>query len=274
LDIGNWKLEIGNLELRIPHGACPRMTLSGAFRNSRGFSYIALLVAIVIIGISLGAAGKYWQNVALREKEEELIFRGNQYRQAIMQYYTAIPGRRQFPPNIDELLKDSRTTGKRYLRQKYKDPITGEDFEIVTSQTTSAAAAIAALRLTAVPGIIGVYSKSEKEPLKKDNFPPPLADFAGKTKYSEWLFVAFTGTVQQPIPGQPGAVPPQIPGQPGAVPPQIPGQPGFIPPQIPDQPGFVPPQIPGQPEDLIDQPQGSPPGSPMRPRIPRRSHGG
>ena len=34
--------------------------------RSRGFTYIALLAAIVIIGISLGAAGKDWSNVMQR----------------------------------------------------------------------------------------------------------------------------------------------------------------------------------------------------------------
>jgi len=178
------------------------MLLSGAFRNSSGFSYIALLVAIVIIGISLGAAGKYWQNVMLREKEEEMLFRGDQYRKAIERYYKAVPGRPQYPRNIDDLLVDNRTpAGKRHLRQKFKDPMTGEDFEIITAQTATAGVRIA-LGTTVVPGIIGVHSKSEKEPLKKDNFPPGYQDLAGKSKYNEWLFVAFTGTAQPAIPGQ------------------------------------------------------------------------
>ena len=203
-------------QFRIPHSA---------FRNTHGFSYIALLVAIVIIGISLGAAGKYWQNVMLREKEEELLFRGNQYRQAIERYYTAVPGRAQYPQNIDDLLKDDRTpAGKRHLRQKYKDPMTGEDFETITAQTASAAVRAVAPQTPAVPGIIGVHSKSEKEPLKKDNFPPPNEDLAGKSKYSDWLFVAFTGTMPPAVPGRP-----QVVGQPQAIPgqPQIPGRTPF-----------------------------------------------
>jgi type II secretory pathway pseudopilin PulG len=182
-------------------------TPDSLLRTPRGFSYVALLVAIVIIGISLGAAGKYWQNVMLREKEEELLFRGNQYRQAIERYFTAVPGRAQYPQNIDDLLKDDRTpAGKRHLRQKYKDPMTGEDFEIITAQTASALVRAAAPQSAAVPGIIGVHSKSEKEPLKKDNFPPANENLAGKSKYSEWLFIAFTGTAPPVIPGQPQVV--------------------------------------------------------------------
>lgn len=142
-----------------------------------GFTYIALLAAIVIIGISLGAAGKYWQNVMMREKEEELMFRGEQYRLAIERYVNAFPGRFQFPPSIDELLKDSRSAaGKRHLRQQYKDPITGEDFEAVRDQTKG-------------NRITGVYSKSEKEPLRTTGFEAPYKDFEGKKKYNEWKFV-------------------------------------------------------------------------------------
>jgi len=163
--------------------------------RDRGFTYIALLAAIIIIGISLGAAGKYWQNVMMREKEKELLFRGGQYRLAIERYVLSIPGRLQYPPDIDELLKDSRSaTGKRHLRQKYKDPITGEDFEVFKDMTKG-------------NRITGVYSKSDKEPLKTSGFEERDKEFEGKKKYSEWKFV------YTPLPGTPGAVIP-APGRP------------------------------------------------------------
>ena len=145
--------------------------------SSYGFTYIALLVAITIIGISLGATGKYWSNVILREKEAELLYRGDQYRNAIKRYYFAIPGRMRWPQSIDNLLVDEQTgTGKRHLRQKYKDPITGEDFGLIRNQLQG-------------NGIIGVYSTSEKEPLKQSNFSIEDKDFEGKKKYNEWKFV-------------------------------------------------------------------------------------
>jgi type II secretory pathway pseudopilin PulG len=203
------------------------MFQSGTFRNAQGFSYVALLVAIVIIGISLGAAGKYWQNVMLRDKEEELLFRGDQYRQAIERYYTAVPGRPQYPRNIDDLLMDERTpNGKRHLRQKYKDPMTGEDFEIITSQSVTIGVPVTAQQMAAAPSIMGVHSRSDKEPLKKDNFPAAYQDFAGKSRYSDWLFVAGTNTTQPPIPGK-SPIPGQAPGVPPLAPvsPTIPGQP-------------------------------------------------
>lgn len=176
----------GCFTFRTPHSA---------LRTAKGFTYLALLAAIVIIGISLGAAGKYWSNVILRDKEEELIFRGDQYRQAIEKYYLAIPGKLEYPQNIEDLLNDNRTpAGKRHLRQLYKDPISGEDFVAVRHLLTQR--------------IIGVHSPSDKQTLKQSGFPVPYnalplaqagfpADynyFDGKKQYSAWVFAS---TIQQ-----------------------------------------------------------------------------
>ena len=183
------------------------------FRNSNGFAYIALIVVIVIIGISLGAAGRYWSNVVLRDKEEELLFRGDQYRQAIELYYKAVPTAPQYPSSIDDLLMDKRTaTGRRHLRQRYKDPISGED--------------VVEIRNTITKRIIGVNSPSDKQPLKQGGFPAiyskklipiPLQagfpgnanDFEEKGKYSEWLFIS-TIIPAPPVTGITPTVPPRI----------------------------------------------------------------
>jgi type II secretory pathway pseudopilin PulG len=162
-------------------GSLPSNAFIGG--TPKGFAYIALLVALVIIGISLGAAGKYWQSVVLRDKEEELLFRGDQYRQAIERYYRTIPAIPQYPPSIDDLLKDPRTaSGKRHLRQKYKDPFTGENF--------------IEIRDTLSKRIIGVHSGSDRTPLKQANFPEIYQDFAGKSKYSDWQFIPIIQSAQ------------------------------------------------------------------------------
>jgi type II secretory pathway pseudopilin PulG len=155
------------------------------FWNCAGFTYTALLAGIVIMGIVLGSTGKYWSAVVLRDKEEELLFRGDQFRQAIQRYYS-LGGRNQYPPSIDELLKDSRTIeGKRHLRRKFKDPITGEDF--------------VEIRDTLSKRIIGVHSSSDKEPFKQGNFPELYPEFNGVTKYSEWKFQLLPTTAPKPL---------------------------------------------------------------------------
>jgi len=148
-----------------------------------GFTYLALLVMIIIIGITSTAVSKYWANVSLREKEEELLFRGDQYRNAIASYTKVY---RTYPPSMAVLLKDP--TGKHFLRRKYLDPISGEDFTEVRDQYWH---------------IIGVHSTSDKEPVKKANFPEQDKDFAGKDKYSDWVFV-YIMPVQAPAPGMEG----------------------------------------------------------------------
>ena len=123
-----------------------------------------------------------------REKEEELLFRGDQYRLAIERYYNALPGRQAYPQNIEDLLKDNRTLlGKRHLRRQYKDPVTGEDFVLIRDKTKG-------------NGIIGVQSESQKKPLKQDNFPDQYASFKGAESYSAWKFVYLP---QQQVPKKP-----------------------------------------------------------------------
>jgi len=159
-------------------------------RNARGFAYVALIVAIVIIGISLGAAGKYWSFVIARDKEAELLFRGDQYRLAIERYYYALPGRPQYPASVENLLRDSRTpAGKRHLRQQFKDPISNEDFVLIQDQLDKR--------------IRGVHSSSDKTPFKQGNFPELYKDFEGKGKYSDW---EFRSTIKPGTIGGPGSL--------------------------------------------------------------------
>lgn len=133
-----------------------------------------LMATIVIIGILLTAAGKQWKMIAKREKEIELLFRGNAIRNAIERYYmTSSAGAKRFPKSLNDLIVDNRGINpKRYLRKLYKDPIINDEWELIKDGR----------------GIRGVKSKSNNEPLKKKNFLPINKEFKDKTKYSEWLF--------------------------------------------------------------------------------------
>lgn len=146
----------------------------------RGFTYIGLLLFIAVMGVVLAATGEVWQVVQKREREQELLFVGDQYRRAINLFYENTPGQgRRYPLSLEELLKDPRHPGtQRYLRKIYTDPITGS----------------MQWGLLKGPGgeIFGVYSLSADEPLKKGGFSRADRSFAGRTKYSEWVFMQST----------------------------------------------------------------------------------
>ncbi len=52
-------------------------------RGNRGYAMAALLVGMSVMAVLMGALLPVWTHMATREKEEELIFRGNQYARAI-----------------------------------------------------------------------------------------------------------------------------------------------------------------------------------------------
>jgi type II secretory pathway pseudopilin PulG len=80
----------------------------------------ALLVALSIMAIMFTVVMPVWKQTAQREKEEELIFRGKQYAHAIGLFQKKFAN--AYPPNIDTLVE------QRFLRKKFKDPITNDDF--------------------------------------------------------------------------------------------------------------------------------------------------
>ena len=79
----------------------------------------ALLVGLAVMAVLMSVALPVWRHEMQREKEEELVFRGQQYVRAIRLYQAKT---QTLPPSIDVLVQG------RYIRKKFKDPISGEDF--------------------------------------------------------------------------------------------------------------------------------------------------
>ena len=107
---------------------------SSPLRNQRGFTLLMVLVMIVVIGLVLGITGASWKTITQRAKEEELLFRGEQYRQAIGSYFNSAQGgaKGAYPANLEDLLRDPRSAQVvRHIRKLYKDPMTGDDFEVI-----------------------------------------------------------------------------------------------------------------------------------------------
>ena len=97
------------------------MQLEGQGRQA-GYALAAVLISVAIMSIVMTALLPVWRQQMQREKEAELAFRGEQYARAI--YLFNVKNGGQFPPSIDALVQG------RYLRKKYKDPMT-EDGEFL-----------------------------------------------------------------------------------------------------------------------------------------------
>ena len=93
----------------------------GGQANQRGYAMAAVLVAIALMSVVMLALLPAWRQQGQREKEAELAFRGEQYARAVLLYRRKFPG--ASPMTIDALVEG------RFLRKKYKDPMTGEDFQ-------------------------------------------------------------------------------------------------------------------------------------------------
>jgi hypothetical protein len=121
--------------------------------------------------------GVVWHASVQREKEQELLFVGDQYRRAIESFWRAAPGaQKRLPNSLAELVRDPRFPNTvRHLRRVYRDPMTGgEEWGIVRGQDG---------------GIAGVYSQHEGVPYKSANFPAAYRHFAELPSYREWVFL-------------------------------------------------------------------------------------
>ncbi|RKQ55436.1 type II secretory pathway pseudopilin PulG [Vogesella indigofera] len=160
----------------IRSGSARRRARRAPAAGQRGFTYLGLLVLIAVIGWMLAATGEVWSTVQQRQREQELLFVGNQYREAIRLYYERSPAAaKRYPPTLADLLLDKRyPTVQRYLRQLYPDPMTSKP----------------QWGLLRAPdgGIAGVYSLGGGVPFKVDQFEQRDAAFKGARSYARWQF--------------------------------------------------------------------------------------
>jgi type II secretory pathway pseudopilin PulG len=163
----------------------------------------ALLVAMAVMAVMTSVALPAWSHLIRLEKEEELIFRGNQYARAIGLYQRKYAN--ASPPDLDALVKE------RFLRKKFRDPLSpNEDgeFQLLYVGTDTGAGARgrsgekmpgekppmtgssgfpnSALAKTSGP-IRGVASKNTGQSIRT---------FNGKTRYNEWEFVGLQQSTQ------------------------------------------------------------------------------
>jgi type II secretory pathway pseudopilin PulG len=90
------------------------MEYSGS--SQKGYILLLLMFAVFMISLGLMLAMPVWETQVLREREEELIFRGKQYIEAVRLYQSKNPG--QFPRSFDQLMEE------KCIRRLYSDPLT------------------------------------------------------------------------------------------------------------------------------------------------------
>jgi len=162
-------------------------------RRIRGFALLALLIFIAMLGVVGVSALQIGTLADRREAEDQLLYVGAQYRRALQLYVDATPpGQPRFPPTLEALLRDPRyPLPRRYLRRLYADPITrSHDW---------------ALLLSPEGGVMGIHSRSGKEPVRQVNFLAPFENFNRLKKYSDWVFYYHPNdaiTTPSPVPNQ------------------------------------------------------------------------
>ena len=156
--------------------------------SERGFTYVGFLIVLGAAGAGLAAYGELASHAAQREKEAELIFRGEQYRAAIASYYKK---EQRYPQTLADLLEDKRyPMPVRHLRKLYRDPVTGQDQWAVVEAPGG--------------GIMGVHSKSEAAPIKTANFSIANQEFTDSERYTEWKFIHSPPGLSSPVAKSPG----------------------------------------------------------------------
>jgi type II secretory pathway pseudopilin PulG len=151
---------------------------AGRGRAQRGFSYVAVLAMVAVMGLGLAAIGPLWAEEVRREHEDELLRIGRLYAEAIARYQKASPGSaRRYPPTLEVLLMDTRFVGTvRHLRSLHPDPLDpARPWGLVRD---------------ADGGIRGVFSQSEAPPLRTVAVVLGAVTLAPAARYSDWQFVA------------------------------------------------------------------------------------
>lgn len=142
-------------------------------QRQSGFAYLLMLFLVALLAVSMLAAGTLEYYAGVRSDEAELLRVGAEFQHALASYRNAVEPR-TYPASLDELVLDRRSgVLRRHLRKIYIDPVTrSRDWGVVIE----------------AGGIVGVYSKSERKPLKIAGFDPDVTRLEGAERYSDWIF--------------------------------------------------------------------------------------
>ncbi|MGB8494538.1 MAG: hypothetical protein WCE53_09085 [Candidatus Acidiferrum sp.] len=101
-----------------------RKPRTGRVRNpgQRGYALLLVMFFMALLVLTTITVAPNVLTDGRREKEKEMVWRGNQYVRGIRRYYAKT---HRFPTEIDDLVKPK--TGIRFMRQAYKDPMNDVD---------------------------------------------------------------------------------------------------------------------------------------------------
>jgi type II secretory pathway pseudopilin PulG len=88
-------------------------------RAEAGYNLVVLIVAITVLNVLVAAMLPLLSTAIRREKEEELVFRGFQYAEAIRVFHNRF---QRYPNKLEELME----VKPRCIRQLWKDPMTDD----------------------------------------------------------------------------------------------------------------------------------------------------
>ena len=132
-----------------------RLQIGKVRRAEKGYILLTLLLFVTVLVITMAVVVPEITFQIKRDREEEMIHRGVQYSRAIRGYVKKF-GR--YPTRIEDL---ENTNNIRFLRKRYKDPITGKDFKLLhvgEVQLMPGAGLAGATPVSAMPGALGQQS--------------------------------------------------------------------------------------------------------------------
>jgi hypothetical protein len=168
--------------------------------SEQGVTYLMLMFAIVLIGISTTAAAKQWKVIVQRELEADLLAKGIEIQNALAFYSATVKAGRVMPGEIyPQTLSDLTRLPKPFLRKVYLDPMGHGEWEYLRAPTG---------------GIMGVRSKSRAKPFRQHDFPLAVRHFEGRATYHDWVFQHPSPSSTQNVPqgAAPGAAAPSAAG--------------------------------------------------------------
>jgi type II secretory pathway pseudopilin PulG len=93
--------------------------------SQAGYLLLTIMLMVVLFTLAALAAAPELTQQIKRDRETELIHRGVQYARAVKRYFKKFG---TYPTSIEAL---ENTNNMRFLRRRYKDPITGKDFKLL-----------------------------------------------------------------------------------------------------------------------------------------------